>query len=52
VDPGLKWTYRASEGISKSQNSPFDGWEFSGRAVMTVVDGEIRYRLDRAREPS
>ncbi|MDR2611596.1 MAG: dihydroorotase [Deltaproteobacteria bacterium] len=45
VDPCLAWVYRASEGLSKSRNTPFDGWEFKGRSVMTVVDGEIRYRL-------
>jgi dihydroorotase len=48
VDPDLEWTYRAAEGFSKSRNTPFDGWEFTGRAVMTIVDGEIRYRLARS----
>ena len=33
IDPDLKWTYRNSESRSKSRNSPFDGWEFLGRAV-------------------
>ncbi|MDR1080796.1 MAG: dihydroorotase [Deltaproteobacteria bacterium] len=47
VDPDLEWTYRAGEGFSKSRNTPFEGWEFTGRAVMTVVGGEIRYRLAR-----
>ncbi|MDR1039466.1 MAG: dihydroorotase [Deltaproteobacteria bacterium] len=46
IDPDFKWTYRAAEGFSKSRNTPFDGWVFAGRPVMTVVDGEIRYRLD------
>jgi dihydroorotase len=45
VDPDLKWTYRASEGHSKSRNSPFEGRELTGRAIMTIVAGEIRYRL-------
>ncbi|MDR1038174.1 MAG: dihydroorotase [Deltaproteobacteria bacterium] len=47
VDPDLEWTYLTEEGLSKSRNTPFEGWEFTGRAVMTVVGGEIRYRLVR-----
>ncbi|MDR1313322.1 MAG: dihydroorotase [Deltaproteobacteria bacterium] len=47
VDPDIEWVYRAAEGVSKGRNTPFDGWEFTGRAVMTVTDGEIRYRLGR-----
>ncbi|HKZ51715.1 MAG TPA: dihydroorotase [Candidatus Acidoferrales bacterium] len=36
-----KWTYRAEEGVSKSRNTPFDGWSFRGGAVATVVNGRI-----------
>lgn len=39
IDPELKWTYRNSESRSKSRNSPFDGWSFTGRAVATIVGG-------------
>jgi dihydroorotase len=28
---------------SKSRNTPFDGWEVRGRAVMTIVAGQVRY---------
>ncbi|MCE9624853.1 MAG: dihydroorotase [Deltaproteobacteria bacterium] len=34
------WTYRASEGFSKSRNSPFEGWEMKGRVLGTWVDGK------------
>jgi dihydroorotase len=47
VDPNLAWTYRASEGLSKSRNSPFDGWTFKGRAVLTAARGEILWELAR-----
>ena len=40
IDPELRWTYRNSESRSKSRNTPFDGWEFTGRAVATFVGGK------------
>ena len=44
IDPDLKWTFRASESRSKSRNTPFDGYEFHGGAVATIVAGKIVYR--------
>jgi dihydroorotase len=44
LDPDLKWTYRNSESRSRSRNSPFDNWEFTGAAVATIVGGRIVYR--------
>jgi dihydroorotase len=44
LDPDLKWTYKVSETKSKSKNSPFDGWQFTGAAVATIVGGRIVYR--------
>ena len=41
IDPELNWTYKNGESRSKSRNSPFDGWEFSGRAVATIVGGTV-----------
>jgi dihydroorotase len=46
IDPELKWTYRNSDSRSKSRNCPFDGWDFTGRAVATFVGGRLVYRLD------
>jgi dihydroorotase len=43
-DPNLEWTYRATEGRSKSRNSPFDGWQLKGAATATIVAGKIVYR--------
>lgn len=43
VDPGHDWTYEAAHGQSRSRNSPFDGWAFSGRAVATWVQGVLRW---------
>ena len=41
IDPEMKWTYNNSDSRSKSRNSPFDGWEFTGRSVAAIVCGRI-----------
>jgi len=40
-DPNKRWTFDASQSLSKSRNTPFDGWSFTGRAVMTIVGGKV-----------
>ena len=40
-DPKKKWTFDASQSLSKSKNTPFDGWSFIGRAVATIVGGKV-----------
>jgi len=42
-DPKKKWTFEAAQSLSKSRNTPFDGWNFTGRAVMTIVGGKVVY---------
>lgn len=44
LDLERKWTYRAAEGLSKSRNSPFDGWSFRGAAAATIVAGTLVFR--------
>jgi dihydroorotase len=41
LDPNSKWTYDVNKSPSKSRNSPFDGHTFTGRAVATIVSGEL-----------
>lgn len=48
IDPKHKWTIDAREFKSRSRNSPFAGWSVCGRAVATIVGGEIRMRHDVA----
>jgi dihydroorotase len=42
-DPKAEWTYRATEGKSKSRNTPFDGWTMQGRVKWTVCEGRVAY---------
>jgi dihydroorotase len=42
-DPQKKWIFDASQSRSQSRNTPFDGWSFSGKAVATIVAGNVVY---------
>ena len=42
------WTYRATESPSKSRNSPFDGRNFQGAPMATIVNGRIIYRREQS----
>jgi dihydroorotase len=44
LDPDLRWTYKIADSKSKSKNSPFDAWQFTGAAAVTLVGGKIVYR--------
>ncbi len=44
VDPRRTWTIDVSRFRSKSRNSPFNGWQVQGKAVLTIVGGIIKYR--------
>ena len=41
IDPQIDHTVAAATFKSKSRNTPFDGWELRGRALATIVDGNI-----------
>jgi dihydroorotase len=43
IDPDKEFVYTKEQVVSKSTNSPFLGWEFTGKAVMTIVGGQITY---------
>jgi len=43
IDPTLEWDFVESEMNSKSKNSPYLGRRMKGRAVATIVAGEIRF---------
>ena len=43
-DPKKRWTFDASKSLSKSRNTPFDGWQLTGKVVATIVGGMVQYR--------
>ena len=45
-DPKKRWTFDVTRSRSLSHNSPFDGWQLTGRVVATIVGGRIVYRGD------
>lgn len=46
IDPNRTWVVDAQQMKSKSINTPYQGWQVSGRAVATIVSGEVRYLID------
>ncbi len=45
IDPRLEWTINKNALVSKSRNTPFDGWAVRGRAIYTIVNGEVKWEL-------
>jgi dihydroorotase len=43
-DPKKRWTFDVAKSRSKSHNSPFDGWQLTGKVVATIVGGRIVHR--------
>jgi dihydroorotase len=43
VDPNYEWTVEPAKFLSKSRNTPFGGMRLRGKAVLTIVGGEIVY---------
>ena len=41
IDPNIEWRVDPAKFISKSRNSPFAGRRLKGRAVLTIVAGEV-----------
>ena len=43
-DAGARWRFRASESLSRSKNTPFEGVEMRGRVRATIADGRVVFR--------
>ncbi|MGI8617713.1 MAG: dihydroorotase [Gemmatimonadaceae bacterium] len=44
-DPRAKWTVDPAAFLSKGRNTPYAGEKLRGRAIFTIVDGEIVHRM-------
>jgi dihydroorotase len=51
-DPAAKFQIDKSQFKSKSQNSPFHGWNVQGQVSMTMVGGKVVYRSPALAEKS
>ena len=47
IDPAMVWTIDKEQFASKSRNCPFHGWKVTGRAVTTIVGGDVKWSLNR-----
>jgi len=43
IDPLKEWTVNSMNLLSKSRNTPFEGWRLQGKALMTLVGGRAVY---------
>lgn len=50
IDPNLEWTVKPETFLSKSRNTPFAGTRLRGKALLTIVNGEIVF--DARKEPA
>jgi dihydroorotase len=44
IDPNRNWTVDRNSLRSKGKNTPFHGQAMKGKAIMTIMGGEIKYR--------
>jgi len=45
-DPKKRWTFEAAKSLSRSKNTPFDGWQLTGRVLATIVGGRFAHRSE------
>ncbi|MGD0986560.1 MAG: dihydroorotase [Candidatus Sulfotelmatobacter sp.] len=45
-DPKKRWAFDAAKSRSLSRNTPFDGWQLTGKVIATIVGGKIVYAAD------
>ncbi len=45
IDPEMNWTVDVEQFVSKSRNCPYHGWKLKGRAIHTIVAGEVLFQL-------
>jgi dihydroorotase len=50
IDPEARWTVSPERLRSRSKNTPFSGWELTGRTALTVVGGKLAFADKRFRD--
>ena len=46
INPKVRWKVDPSAFLSKSANTPFAGWELTGRAETVIVGGKVKFQKD------
>ncbi len=46
IDPKVRWTVEPAKFRSKSANTPFAGWQLTGRADVVIVGGRVKFRRE------
>ncbi len=46
INPKVRWKVDPSAFLSKSANTPFAGWELTGRAETVIVGGKVKFQRD------
>lgn len=44
IDPKARWKVDPGKFLSKSTNTPFAGWELTGRAETVIVGGKVKFQ--------
>jgi dihydroorotase len=44
IDPKVRWKVDPAQFRSKSTNTPFAGWELTGRAEIVIVAGKVKFK--------
>jgi dihydroorotase len=47
-DPAARWTVRSARFASPSRNTPFEGWELTGKVKRTYMGGAVTFQADCA----
>jgi dihydroorotase len=48
IDPELVWSVDVEAFVTTGRNCPFHGWDLTGRAIASIVAGEVRWSLGGA----
>ena len=47
-DPNVQWEFATEHMRSRGHNTPFVGWQFKGRTVMTIFGGEVVFEREKS----